>query len=196
MISDEPRPPTLAERDSFEKFVRAYFEIRLIPTANRYAAYRCLPSSAANDIAAEALARIWEKGWSALHRKSDDVRLASTFTYMENIAREMQRTSMRSDPRRLDLRSEPVDYRLEEAVLARSALKFLASALQELSDEQQLIISLTSVAGLNHIEIAARTGLKVSNVGTILHRARSQLKQSIPEELLIELGISTKTRQL
>lgn len=79
------------------------------------------------------------------------------------------------------LRQRPTSS-AEDASIEREEQDRLLGAVAHLSDRERDLIALKYGAGLNNREIAQITALGESNVGVILHRAISRLRQSLGQE--------------
>ena len=74
----------------------------------------------------------------------------------------------------------------EEQMRQAEEINVLRAALQQLTDEQQTIISLRFIERKSHEEVAALTGKSVAAVKSVQHRALKQLAK--------HLGLKHKAR--
>lgn len=70
----------------------------------------------------------------------------------------------------------------EESVVAAENRRCLLAAVAQLDERQRDLIGLKFGAGLGNQEIAGLTGLSEGNVGVILHRALSRLRELLGEK--------------
>jgi len=81
------------------------------------------------------------------------------------------------------LRNKPISTPApEDSSIEREEQDRLLRAVAHLSDRERDLIALKYGAGLNNREIAQISALSESNVGVILHRAISRLRQTLGQE--------------
>lgn len=144
-----------------------------LPRIYNFFRYRIGNSAVAEDLTS----RTFEKAWSARRRYRKDV--AGFGTWLLAIARNVAIDHLRSQRRHLPLEAaaEVADARTPEEEQAReSDLAQLAALMRRLSIREQELLALKYGAGATNRAIAELTGLSESNVGTILHRAVSTLR--------------------
>jgi RNA polymerase sigma-70 factor (ECF subfamily) len=128
--------------------------------------------------AADLTSRTFEKAWRSRARYRHD--LAGFATWLFTIANNLGIDYLKA--RRSHL---PIDSALDVAAVGtpetdaerRSNLSRLALLTQSLSDRERELIALKYGAELTNRLIASLTGLSESNVGSILHRVVSSLRE-------------------
>lgn len=61
----------------------------------------------------------------------------------------------------------------------------MLASVKRLPDRERELIALKFYSGMNNREIATMTGISESNVGTILHRSISKLREEFAKEGLL-----------
>ena len=149
-----------------------------LPRVYNFFRYRCGPAADVEELTG----RTFEKAWRARHRYRRD--LAGFGTWLLSIARNVAIDEFRA--RRphvpLDVAAEVAasGRSPEDAAVLGSDAERLAALLGSLPERDRELISLKYGADMTNREIAAATGLSDSNVGTILHRALSELRRQWP----------------
>lgn len=132
-----------------------------------------------SDADAEDLtARTFEKAWK--HRKRYRRDVASFSTWLFQIAHNVGVDHLRSrrDHLPIDAADEaPCEHTPETDAERASDLARLAQLQARLSERERELIALKYGAGVNNRLIARLTGMSESNVGTILHRAVTTLRE-------------------
>lgn len=135
-----------------------------------------------NNMVAEDLTAItFEKAWRA--RKSYLQDKAAFTTWLYTIARNVMADNFRraQDDLNLDL-AEQIPAKNpdpEHALITKQNIQQLIDTLATYSTRDRDLIALKYGAGLNNREISGLTGLSESNVGTILHRTVSKLRNQM-----------------
>lgn len=185
-----------AREASFELFAQKYRLGQLLTVAQRYAACRGLPDSCVEEMIYEALWRVWDKRWPELHYATDDERLRCVYTFMHFVAREMYAAQSRRPipvcPTRIP--DATAEARMDEGILARTALAKIGEALAVMSPHDEAIVELTAWTDMTSSEIGAELSLSQTAVTTRLSRARARLRMELGPELLSELGIGGRRR--
>lgn len=144
-----------------------------------YFRYRVADGATAEDLTAAT----FEKAWRHRRRYRTDV--AAFSTWLLAIARNTARDHFRREKRRADRDRESL--RLEESPVEeisdrRDELARLRSLLGHLNDRERDLIALKYGAGMTNRDIAGLSGLSETNVGTILHRVVTKLRQEWESE--------------
>lgn len=128
-------------------------------------------------IAEELTAITFERAW--VHRENYKNDQGAFQFWLFGIAQKVAVDHFRRDRHEVPLDSMDIvsSQNVEKEVEMQINFEKLASTLKILSDRDRLLISLKYGAGLTNREIAGQTGLSESNVGTILFRAVSQLRE-------------------
>jgi RNA polymerase sigma factor (sigma-70 family) len=149
----------------------------------RYVVYRVGDRSAAADLTSA----VFEKALASFRNYRPD--RAAPQTWLIAIARNTVIDYMRKSSRRntvnLDaaLSVEAADPSPQEAAESREEREVLRLCYAVLQQREQEIVSLKFGADLNNRKIAAVIGLSENNIGTILFRAISKLRQCFQEWL-------------
>lgn len=183
----------MADPGGFTRFVRSNLD-DLERFAARYAVYNRLPVHCGDDILDEALALALERWPGHLEHASDDRRRGFVCKTMSYCARNLARREATWLP-------HPPDYfrggHCEDiAPNTTDSLVFTAVAqaqIYELSRRlparEQEVFQLAAIAELDTAEIAFQLGISKSAVGSALSRARLRIRQMLPPELAVELGL-------
>jgi RNA polymerase sigma-70 factor (ECF subfamily) len=130
--------------------------------------------------AEEATAQAFER--AVRRRRSYDPRRGSPRAWLFGIARNAALDELRRRRRIAALAAEPADLAAaapeDEAdrALQREAVR---AALASLGAREREIVALKFHAGLDNAEIARVLGVSISNAGTLLHRAMTQLREAV-----------------
>jgi RNA polymerase sigma-70 factor (ECF subfamily) len=133
-------------------------------------------ASAAEEVTAQAFER------AVRRRRSYDPRRGSPRAWLFGIARNAALDELRRRRRGAALAAEPADLAAAtpddgaERVLERAAVR---AALTSLGAREREIVALKFHAGLDNAELARVLGVSVSNAGTLLHRAMTQLREAV-----------------
>jgi RNA polymerase sigma-70 factor (ECF subfamily) len=149
-----------------------------LPRIYNYFRYR-VGADEAEDLTSET----FEKAWRGRHKYRRD--LGAFTTWLFAIAR-----NVAIDHYRRQVPLEPLDHAShvaatgspEEDAMRASEVARLTALLATLGERERELIALRYGAGLTNRSIARLSGLSESNVGTILHRAISDLRARWPEE--------------
>ncbi len=134
-------------------------------------------------VAEDLTATTFEKAWRHRRRYRNDV--ASFSTWLLAIARNIARDHFRREKRRQDWdrgRPSAAEPPVEEASEHRDDLARLRRLLGRLAERERDLIALKYGAGLTNRETARIAGLSETNVGTILHRVVTRLRQEWESE--------------
>lgn len=149
----------------------------LYPDLVRYLTAKVWDPERAQELAQEAFVR-------GLRQRPDDPR-SWLFTVAANLARDEARTVVRRKKHLALLRrdmSEHTDGTPADALEDRERRERVREALERLTERDREALLLWD-AGMNYQEIAERTGLSPSAVGTTLARARKRLVAAHRENL-------------
>ncbi len=144
-----------------------------LPRVFNYFRYRGFDRATAEDLSSAT----FEKAWRARARYRRERAAVSTWllAIARNAATDHLRRSRLEEPLADGvLRDETTP---ETAALALGRLRRLWSLLAELPARERELLALKYGAGATNRAIAGLTGLGESNVGTILHRAVSRLRE-------------------
>jgi RNA polymerase sigma-70 factor (ECF subfamily) len=128
-------------------------------------------------IAEELTAITFERAWLSRDNYKKDV---SAFQFwLFGIAQKVSADYFRKNKHEvpLDLVNISSSQNVEKEIEAQIDFERLASLLNGLSDRERALIALKYGAELNNREIARQTSLSESNVGTILFRAVTKLRE-------------------
>jgi RNA polymerase sigma-70 factor (ECF subfamily) len=128
-------------------------------------------------IAEELTAVTFEKAWVSRENYKRDM---SAFQFwLFGIAQKVAVDHFRRSRHEVPLESVniPSSQNVEKELEAQMNFERLASLLSGLSDRERSLIALKYGAELNNREIARQTGLSASNVGTILFRTVTKLRE-------------------
>jgi RNA polymerase sigma-70 factor (ECF subfamily) len=153
-----------------------------LPRIYNFFLYKTADREYAQDLTAETFERAWKK------RSSYKPLLASLPTWLFGIARNVFKEYLRgvgkSDQHHVDLsqlEESSSGFDLEENIQHYQDKQRLHKLLLELSDREQDLIALKYGAGLTNREIARITRLTESNVGSILHRSVTVIREKWEE---------------
>lgn len=144
-----------------------------LPRVYNFLRYRLGNEALAEDLTS----RTFEKAWRQRQRYQRQVSKFSTWllTIARNAAIDHLRTERRHAP--LEAAADiPSDASPEEEAVMRSNFARLSRLMAELDDRERELLALKYGAGATNRAIADVTGLSESNVGTIIHRAVSELR--------------------
>jgi RNA polymerase sigma-70 factor (ECF subfamily) len=144
-----------------------------LPRVYNFLRYRLGNEALAEDLTS----RTFEKAWRERHRYRRDVSKFSTWllTIARNAAIDHRRTERRHAPLEAAV-DVPAQESPEEEAAMRSNFARLSQLMAELDDRERELLALKYGAGATNRAIADVTGLSESNVGTIVHRAVSELR--------------------
>jgi RNA polymerase sigma-70 factor (ECF subfamily) len=131
---------------------------------------------AAEEVTAQAFER------AVRRRRTYDARKGSPRAWLFGIARNAALDELRRRKRSAALAAEPADLEAagtdDEAdrALRRATVR---AALAALTPRDREVIALKFHAGLDNAELARVLGVSVSNAGTLLHRAMTQLRETV-----------------
>jgi RNA polymerase sigma-70 factor (ECF subfamily) len=144
-----------------------------------YLRYRVGDGPEAEDLTAATFERAWR------HRRRYRKDVAAFSTWLLAIARNVARDHFRRQSRQAgrEERSErPDGSTVEEISQRRDELARLLALLNSLSDRERDLVALKYGAGMSNRAIAEVAGLSETNVGTILHRVVTRLRQEWESE--------------
>lgn len=166
-----PTENAVSPREVFASLYEQY-----MPGIYRYIHYRVGNVHLAEDLTSA----VFEKALTSFSRYQSD--RASFFTWLISIACHMVINHHRTMSRRKNIPLEEANemssdsLSLEQEAVRREELQRLRTCLAGLSQHEQEIISLKFSAELTNGRIAVILSLSESNVGTILYRAVSKLR--------------------
>lgn len=153
-------------------------------------AYRRLGREVAEDVVAENFLRAFRARRTYDHRH-DDARPWLFAIAVREIARHHRveqaryRTLLRSAH---DRGEEELADRVADAASAQTWRKPLVEALAGLSRRDRDVLLMIAWADLTYEEVARALQIPVGTVRSRLHRARQQIRKSLPDELALELA--------
>jgi RNA polymerase sigma-70 factor (ECF subfamily) len=145
-----------------------------LPRIYAYCRYRSRSNVEAEDLAAKT----FEKAWLARDRYRSDLAGFSTWLYRiaQNVCADHHRA--RRDHLPIDAALEtPTSDSPEQRATRDSDFDRMARLVAQLPERERELIALRYGADLGNQFIARLTGLSVSNVSTILHRAVRSLRE-------------------
>jgi len=142
------------------------YEMPLVRYANRILA----DSDAARDVVQDCFCRLCREHPERLNGRLKEW----LFTVCRNRAIDLLRKAGRMDRLELDLPARAADPHVE--LEAKEDLSSLRGHVERLPAREQEILHLKFAEGLAYKQIAAITGVSVSNVGFLLHRAIQKLR--------------------
>jgi len=128
-------------------------------------------------VAEELTAITFEKAWVGRDNYKKDVGAFQfwLFGIAQKVAVDHFRRSRHEVP--LDAVDLPASQNVERELESQMDFERLTALFNELSERERTLIALKYGAELNNREIARQTGLSESNVGTILFRAVTRLRE-------------------
>jgi RNA polymerase sigma-70 factor (ECF subfamily) len=134
--------------------------------------------SVAEDVTAQAFERAFRKS------SSYDARRGSERAWLFGIARNAALDELRKRKRTAELGGDVEDVAPPPEDEADRALRRVAvrKAIAALPPRDRELIALKFHAGLDNAELAAVLGVSVSNAGTRLHRALTQLREILDDQ--------------
>jgi len=145
-----------------------------LPRVYNFFRYRFGAGADAEDLTA----RTFEKAWKARHRYRRD--LAAFSTWLLSIARNVAIDHLRLIRPHVPLEAAAAVRSAaaspEDAAILSADADRLAVLLATLADRERELLALKYGAGLTNRQIATATGFSESNVGTIVHRAVTELR--------------------
>lgn len=145
-----------------------------LPRIYNYFLYKVYDRELAQDLSATTFERAWKT------RSNYRAILASPSAWLFGIARNVYREHLRINKATKPLPPEeqlPSVGDVEQGFQEQQDKEFLRSLLLQLSEREQDLIALKYGAGLSNREIAKLTRYSESNVGSILHRTVTNLRQ-------------------
>lgn len=154
----------------FEAVYRAH-----APAVHRFALYLCGDGGMAEDLTADAFARLWT---------ARDVRVATVRAYLFAIVRNLYLRQHRHSARQVELDASAADPRRgpEAETAAQDQLQWVLRRLAELPEIDRAALLMRAQHDLPYDEIAAALGLSVAATRVRVHRARLKLAQLWAEE--------------
>lgn len=145
-----------------------------LPRVYNFFRYRFGAGADAEDLTA----RTFEKAWRARQRYRRD--LAAFSTWLLSIARNVAIDHLRGSRPHVPIEAAAAvasaGVNPEDAAMRSADADRLARLLTTLPDRERELLALKYGAELTNRQIATATGLSESNVGTIVHRAVTQLR--------------------
>lgn len=148
-----------------------------LPRVYNFFLYRAGDRSLAEDLTSETFERAWRRrAWFNLRR-------GSPLVWLLGIARNVWREHLRSNRHEAEELNEalPSPERVEEIYQEDDLKHRLRLLLRTLPEREAELIALKYGSELTNRQIARLSGLSESNVGTILHRTVTLLKQRLEE---------------
>jgi RNA polymerase sigma-70 factor (ECF subfamily) len=145
-----------------------------LPRVYNFFRYRVGDGQLAEDLTSET----FEKAWRNRHRYKRDLAAFSTwlFTIARRVAIDHYRKN-RPETRLDELSHLTTNETVEDRAQKQADFARLSILLARLADRERELVALKFGAGLTNRAIADLTGLSVSNVGVILHRAIQALRE-------------------
>lgn len=167
--------PTTTDSQAFAALYDTQFD-RLY----RYLRYQLGDAALAEDLAAEAFARLWAR-WGAL--RTPDAAVGWLFTAARRLVVDRHRGGLPPLP----LDAVPPERHPHSATPEADVLRMEREALArryvgQLSPRDREVIELHFVVGLRHREIARVIGTSEGNVAKILHRTLRRLRADLEHE--------------
>lgn len=128
----------------------------------------------AEDAVQELMLKLWERR-DALDSVSNLSAYCSTL--MRNHCIDLIRRAAKTKTESLEDIEVEGPENADASILDREKLNSTLQAMRSLSPKQQEVLSLSSLEGLSHKEIAARTGISYPMVRVLLSQARSKIKK-------------------
>jgi RNA polymerase sigma-70 factor (ECF subfamily) len=144
-----------------------------------YFRYRVGDGPEAEDLTAAT----FEKAWRHRRRYRRDVAAFSTWllAIARNVARDHFRREKRQEVRQME-RARPETSSVEEISERKDNVVRLRALLVRLPDRERDLVALKYGAGMTNRGIAEVSGLSETNVGTILHRVVTRLREEWESE--------------
>ena len=145
-----------------------------LPRVYNFFRFRLGDNALAEDLTAETFAKAWRSRQQYRHD------LAAFSTWLFTIARRVLVDHLRKRRHVISLEAItelPADENTEDAVQKKADFGRLSTLLSQLADRDRELVALRVGAGLTNRAIARLTGLSESNVGVLLHRAVSKIRQ-------------------
>ncbi|MCP9236901.1 sigma-70 family RNA polymerase sigma factor [Lewinella sp. JB7] len=138
----------------------------------------------AEDVVQEVLLRGWQ-------RREEIVRLDNPPAWLMRMThnRAIDRLRLRESRRRNEHAAAPGDRCAEDPyrqVESEDTLQHIHRLMARLPTEQRTVLHLREVEGMSYREIVSATGLTMDQVKVYLHRGRTQLRQLLLNEKIVE----------
>jgi len=154
-----------------------------LPRIYNFFLYKVADRELAQELTAETFERAWKN--RARYRRT----IAAISTWLFGIAKNVFREFLRTERLRtrrfesvLQLEEIPTETEVEKAIQQQQEKDRLRMVLLELPSREQDLIALKYGAGLTNREISKITRLSESNVGTILHRTITKIRERLEIE--------------
>lgn len=140
----------------------------------RIAFYMLESEPEAEDAVQELMLKLWER-----RDVLDSVSNLSAYcsTLMRNHCIDLIRRAAKTKTESLDSIEVEGRESADSSILDREKLNATIQAMHTLSPKQREVLSLSSLEGLSHKEIAARMGISYPMVRVLLSQARSRIKK-------------------
>lgn len=140
----------------------------------RIAFYMLETEPEAEDAVQELMLKLWER-----RDVLDSVSNLSAYcsTLMRNHCIDLIRRATKTKTESLESIEVEGRESADGSILDREKLNAAIQAMHTLSPKQREVLSLSSLEGLSHKEIAARTGISYPMVRVLLSQARSKIKK-------------------
>jgi RNA polymerase sigma-70 factor (ECF subfamily) len=151
----------------------------LLPKVYNFFRYRVTDSMLAEDLTSIT----FKQAWQSRARYRDH--RASFSTWLFTIARRVAADHFREHYARAEMdlddaeQTSPDEDSPEQLAEDREEVERIRHLIQRLPEREQELIALKYGAGLSYQRIAELTGLSISNVGVILHRAIQRLREQL-----------------
>jgi len=152
----------------------------LLPKVYHFFCYQVGDTAVAEDLAASTFERAW-RGRTRFER-----RLGDFSSWLFGIARNVFVDYVRSNQDKVaidDVNLPSKNEALESGAERKHDFERLRVLLMQLDERERTLISLKYGAGFTNREISKMTDLSESNVGTILHRVVTRLRNNWEDEL-------------
>ena len=153
----------------------------VLPKVYNYFRYRFFDNSVAEELTSETMTRAWQS------RGRYDAEKAAFSTWVLGIARFVAIDEFREHADQAfpldDIEPISQDAFIEDQMESRQKIEELKTFLEQLSPQEQEIISLKYAGGLTNRAIAGLLEMSESNVGTMLHRCMKKLRTQLGETI-------------
>ena len=184
MPDDEARLIRLAQQGDAEACAALYH--RHYDAVYRYCYYRVGEAALAEDLASDVFVRMVEK--LDTFRLRGRPLLAWLYTIARNLVADFYRQDGKMTHLALDAASELGDDQTDLAgkVDRRLDARCLAAGLRHLTEDQQQVILLKFLEGLNNAQVAQLLGKTEGAIKSLQHRALRALRRAIEKERCYE----------